>query len=148
MLEEANLHTLNFVSLLNKDEKSLSTLLSVCDNYGFFYLDLRNYDSGTMLKNYETAGQVVKKWVNQPLEEKLKTETISDSHGYKPPGVQSGVNENTRDRFEALRVSPELSLETRQVHQGTKTKTPTDQLCWLTRKKPPPQCDCRELQVV
>ena len=26
------------------------------------------------------------------------------SQRFKPPGVQSGVNENTRDGFEALRV--------------------------------------------
>ncbi|KAF4825455.1 2-oxoglutarate-dependent dioxygenase gloE [Colletotrichum siamense] len=104
-LEQANLHTLNFRSLVNKDEKSLSTLLSACENHGFFYLDLRDWESGSMLKNYESAGQIMKQWFNQPLEEKLRTETISDAHGYKPPGVQSGVNENTRDGFEALRIS-------------------------------------------
>ncbi|KAI8308107.1 hypothetical protein K4K61_002919 [Colletotrichum sp. SAR11_59] len=104
-LEQANLHTLNFRSLVNKDENSLSTLLSACENHGFFYLDLRDWESGSMLKNYESAGQIMKQWFNQPLEEKLRTETISDAHGYKPPGVQSGVNENTRDGFEALRIS-------------------------------------------
>ncbi|KAK1855165.1 2og-fe oxygenase family protein [Colletotrichum chrysophilum] len=104
-LEQANLHTLNFRSLVNKDEKSLSTLLSACENHGFFYLDLRDWESGSMLKNYESSGQIMKQWFNQPLEEKLRTETISDAHGYKPPGVQSGVNENTRDGFEALRIS-------------------------------------------
>ncbi|KAF4876510.1 2-oxoglutarate-dependent dioxygenase gloE [Colletotrichum siamense] len=104
-LEQANLHTLNFRSLVNKDEKSLSTLLSACENHGFFYLDLRDWESGSMLKNYESAGRIMKQWFNQPLEEKLRTETISDAHGYKPPGVQSGVNENTRDGFEALRIS-------------------------------------------
>ncbi|KAF5516747.1 2-oxoglutarate-dependent dioxygenase gloE [Colletotrichum siamense] len=76
-LEQANLHKLNFRSLVNKDEKSLSTLMSACENHGFFYLDLRDWESSSMLKNYD----------------------------YKPPGVQSGVNENTRDGFEALRIS-------------------------------------------
>ncbi|KAF9770290.1 hypothetical protein IL306_012192 [Fusarium sp. DS 682] len=103
--EEANLHTLNFCSLLNGDKTEQANLLSACEDHGFFYLDLRDWESGKMLKTLEATWAIMKPWFDQPLEEKLNTETISDAHGFKPPGVQSGVNENTRDGFEALRIS-------------------------------------------
>jgi isopenicillin N synthase-like dioxygenase len=79
--EQANLHTLKFSSLLQKDENALATLLSACEKDGFFYLDLRDWDSGTMLRNYEATGKIMKQWFDQPLEEKSKTETLSDAHG-------------------------------------------------------------------
>ncbi|KAF5711900.1 2og-fe oxygenase family [Fusarium mundagurra] len=84
--EQANLQTLNFY-------------------HGFFYLDLRDWESGKILKTLEDAWVVMKQWFDRPLEKKMQMETISDAHGFKPPGVQSGVNENTRDGFEALRIS-------------------------------------------
>ncbi|KAJ0269944.1 hypothetical protein Brms1b_010657 [Colletotrichum noveboracense] len=106
-LEQANLHTLNFRSLVNKDEKSLSTLLSACENHGFFYLDLRDWESGSMLKNYESAGQIMKQWFNQPLEEKLRTETISDAHGHLP-----GVVAENFDLFKTFQLSAHFVLKT------------------------------------
>ncbi|RGP61347.1 hypothetical protein FLONG3_10581 [Fusarium longipes] len=103
--QEANLHVLSFSSLLNGDKSELANLLSACEDHGFFYLDLRDEESGKILQQLEATWEIMKPWFSQPLEEKLKTKTISDAHGFKPPGVQSGVNENTRDGFEALRIS-------------------------------------------
>lgn len=80
-LDQANLHILNFSSLLNGDKSELAKLLSACENYGFFYLDLRDWESGTMLQSLEATWRIMKQWFNKPLEEKLKTETISDAHG-------------------------------------------------------------------
>lgn len=79
--EQANLHTLNFTSLLSGDATEQANLLSACEDHGFFYLDLRNWDSGNMLRTLEDAWVVMKQWFDQPLEEKMKTETISDAHG-------------------------------------------------------------------
>ncbi|EEU34671.1 uncharacterized protein NECHADRAFT_44650 [Fusarium vanettenii 77-13-4] len=103
--EEANLHVLSFSRLLNGDKSELANLLSACEHHGFFYLDLRDWESGRMLQSLEASWRIMKPWFDQPLVDKLKTETISDAHGFKPPGVQSGVNENSRDGFEALRIS-------------------------------------------
>lgn len=80
-LEQANLHVLNFSSLLNGDETQLANLLSACEDHGFFYLDLRDWQSGTMIQNLEAAWGLMKPWFAQPLGEKLKTETLSDAHG-------------------------------------------------------------------
>jgi isopenicillin N synthase-like dioxygenase len=79
--EQANLHTLNFCSLLNGDVAGRANLLSACEDYGFFYLDLRDWESGKMLKALEATWVIMKQWFGQPLEEKMKTETISDAHG-------------------------------------------------------------------
>lgn len=79
--EQASLHTLNFISLLNGDVTEQANLLSACEDHGFFYLDLRDWDSGKMLQTLEDAWVVMKRWFDRPLEEKMKTETISDAHG-------------------------------------------------------------------
>ncbi|KAK2603584.1 hypothetical protein QQS21_004264 [Conoideocrella luteorostrata] len=101
---EATLQVLNFQSLLTGDKTEQAKLLSACEDLGFFYLDLRSWEAGSMLQKIDDLWQVMVPWFEQPLDEKSKTETISDAHGFKPPGVQSGVNENSRDGFEALRT--------------------------------------------
>ena len=79
--DEANLHVLSFSSLLHGNKTELANLLSACEDHGFFYLDLRDWESGRMLQKLEATWQIMKEWFDQPLEEKLKTETISDAHG-------------------------------------------------------------------
>lgn len=79
--EEANLHVLSFSSLLRGDKSELANLLSACEYHGFFYLDLRDWQSGRMLQKLEATWRIMKQWFDQPLEVKLKTETISDAHG-------------------------------------------------------------------
>ena len=79
--EEANLHVLSFSSLLNGDKSELANLLSACEDHGFFYLDLRDWESRRMLQQLEATWRIMKQWFDQPLGEKLKTETISDAHG-------------------------------------------------------------------
>jgi isopenicillin N synthase-like dioxygenase len=79
--EQAYFHTLSFSSLLDRDERELAILLTACENDGFFYLDLRDWESGSMLHNLQQAGQITKQWFDQPLDRKLETETLSDSHG-------------------------------------------------------------------
>jgi isopenicillin N synthase-like dioxygenase len=80
--EEADLHVLNFCSLQRGDESEKANLLSACEEHRFFYLDLRDWESGEMLHNLEEIWNIMKKWFDQPLQEKLKTETISDAHGW------------------------------------------------------------------
>ena len=79
--EQANLHTLKFSSLLEGDQDQLANLLSACENDGFFYLDVRNWKDGAMVWNLDATGRIMKEWFEQPLDEKLKTETLSDAHG-------------------------------------------------------------------
>lgn len=78
---ESQLQILSFTSLLNRDENALATLLSACEDDGFFYLDIRDWESGAMLQNLEKTGNIMKQWFEQPEDEKLSTETLSDAHG-------------------------------------------------------------------
>ncbi|KAJ6437218.1 multidrug resistance protein fnx1 [Purpureocillium lavendulum] len=79
--EEANLHVLSFTSLLDRDKEELANLVSACEVYGFFYLDVRDWESGRILQELDATWRVMKPWFDQPLEDKLGTETISDAHG-------------------------------------------------------------------
>lgn len=79
--EEADLHVLNFCSLQRGNAGEKANLLSACEEHGFFYLDLRDWKSGEILDNLEEVWNIMKKWFDQPLQEKLRTETISDAHG-------------------------------------------------------------------
>ena len=57
-------------------------MLSACEDHGFFYLDLRDWESGKVLLKLEETWRIMKPWFDQPLAEKLKTETISNAHGW------------------------------------------------------------------
>lgn len=117
----ATLTILSFAKLLARDHVELAKLLSSCEDSGFFYLDLRDWEAGELIRKFDTTNSIMKGWFEQSDEEKLKTETLSDAHGfvshlltvrshhadierYKPTGVQSGVLENSRDGFEVLKV--------------------------------------------
>ncbi|KAK8129188.1 hypothetical protein PG999_001568 [Apiospora kogelbergensis] len=103
-MKEAQFYTLNFSSLLSKEEKELASLLSACENDGFFYLDLRDWESGKILQQLDVTEQIMKHWFTLPLDYKMKTETATHAHGYKPLGIHPGVKERSSDGFEALRI--------------------------------------------
>lgn len=78
---KADLHTIKFDNLFDKDEKEMQTLLRACERDGFFYLDLRSPGSGKLWSDLEQVGSLAKAWFDQPLETKLKTPTLSLAHG-------------------------------------------------------------------
>lgn len=80
-VKEAQFHTLSFSSILSRDEDQVASLLSACENDGFFYLDLRDWESGKILRQLDVTGNIMKRWFIEPLEVKLKTETATHAHG-------------------------------------------------------------------
>ena len=100
----AKLQTINFTKLVNGDANEISRMSDICIADGFFYLDLNDWKSGQLVRELDTANAIVEEWFKKPLEEKKKTVTLSDAHGYKPIGQQSGVKEGQRDGYESLRV--------------------------------------------
>lgn len=80
--EQAHLHTLKFTDVAKGDANALNTLVDACEKDGFFYLDLRGWESNQMLESLQNAADLMKEWFKQPLEKKLATETLSDAHGY------------------------------------------------------------------
>lgn len=81
-LKTAELQTLSFSKLVARDESELRALLSACETYGFFYLDLHDWKSGEMLRDRDGTDAILEDWFRLPLEVKEKTETLSDAHGY------------------------------------------------------------------
>lgn len=77
----ANLTTIKFSNLVDGNETEMHKLRKACEHYGFFYLDLTGAGSGKFFENLETLDGLMKTWFAQSLEAKLKTESISLSHG-------------------------------------------------------------------
>ncbi|KAJ8118887.1 hypothetical protein OPT61_g232 [Boeremia exigua] len=100
----AQLKTISFSELIDRNEQEMSKLMSACEHYGFFYLDLTSVGASNMMKDLDDLRVLMGDWFKQPVTSKLKTPTISNSHGYKPVGIQSGISENTKDGWEALKV--------------------------------------------
>lgn len=101
----AKLQTINFAKLAIGDASEISRMSDICVEDGFFYLDLNDWKSGHLIRELDSANAIVEEWFKKPLEEKEKTVTLSDAHGYKRIGQQSGVKEGQRDGYESLRLS-------------------------------------------
>lgn len=80
-LKTADLAVLNFSKLHAYDEAELSGLISACENEGFFYLDLHDWQSGKVLEDLETANTIMRAWFDKPREEKMKNESLDDNNG-------------------------------------------------------------------
>ena len=100
----AQLQTIDFAKLLGQDEAEVNRLIDICTKDGFFYLDLNTWRDGWLIQKLDECNGIVKDWFRKPIEEKSKTITTSDAHGYKRIGQQSGVKEGQRDGYESLRV--------------------------------------------
>ncbi|KAF5717293.1 2og-fe oxygenase family [Fusarium globosum] len=100
----ANLFTVKFSNLFDKESKELDTLLKACERDGFFYLDLQDSCSAKLWRDLERVSAIAKRWFSQPVEEKLKTPTVSLAHGFKATGNQSGAIKSLKDGFEALKI--------------------------------------------
>jgi isopenicillin N synthase-like dioxygenase len=81
-VDTANLYTVVFKNLFDKDSKELETLLKACERDGFFYLDLQNSSSAKLWRDLERVSEIAKHWFSQPVEVKLKTPTVSLAHGF------------------------------------------------------------------
>ncbi|KAK2009851.1 Clavaminate synthase-like protein [Colletotrichum eremochloae] len=99
----AQLRTIKFSSLLDRDPAELTKLIRACEEVGFFYLDLTSPCDEKMLRNLEDLSALMKGWFMHSLEKKLQTRTASNSHGYKPTGTHAGVGAK-RDGWEALKI--------------------------------------------
>ncbi len=78
----AELRTISLHQLIDHNEAEVEKLVLACQEVGFFYLDLTTPGSFEMLQNLEDLSAVMAKWFDQSREIKMKTETVSRSHGY------------------------------------------------------------------
>ncbi|KAF5571004.1 2og-fe oxygenase family [Fusarium phyllophilum] len=92
-VETANLFTVKFKNLFDKDSTERNTLLKACERDGFFYLDLQDSCSAKLWRDLDRVSEIAKRWFSQPVEDKLKTPTVSLAHGFAYPTRQyDGLN--------------------------------------------------------
>ena len=77
----AELRTIQLNRLLDYDEEEVTKLVLACKEVGFFYLDLTGSGSRKMVENLERSNETMKDWFSQDLKTKMKTESVSRSHG-------------------------------------------------------------------
>ncbi|KAK0112453.1 hypothetical protein ONS96_001692 [Cadophora gregata f. sp. sojae] len=78
----AQLDTVVFSKLLDRDPQQIKKLISSCEKDGFFYLDISDQYSARMLETFAELSSAMKEWFAQPTEVKLKELAISmASHG-------------------------------------------------------------------
>lgn len=77
----ADISTVKFHNLFDANGEELAHLLKACERDGFFYLDLRGPESEKLWTDIREISQITQRWFSQPDEVKVKTPTVSLSHG-------------------------------------------------------------------
>lgn len=78
----ADLFTVKFDNLFDRDDRELGILNRACERDGFFYLDLQGTGSVKLWNDLERLNQIMKSWFAQSDEDKLGTPTVSLAHGF------------------------------------------------------------------
>ncbi|GAW12958.1 hypothetical protein ANO14919_023310 [Xylariales sp. No.14919] len=100
----AKLNVVAFSKVLDRDPEQMNSLMTAIQTVGFFYLDISDKYSESMLKNLEECSSVMKSWFSEPDAVKNEYKTVSmASHGYKPIGSQAGTH-GGRDGWEVLKT--------------------------------------------
>ncbi|GLA74670.1 hypothetical protein AtubIFM55763_005916 [Aspergillus tubingensis] len=105
----ADLSTIQFINLFDKDKSELKKFIKACEKDGFFYLDLQHGGSEKFWTDLYEIDTIIKKWFSQPEHVKMKAPTVSLSHGrvvssFRAIGNQSGAVQSLKDGFEALKI--------------------------------------------
>ncbi|RDW58815.1 hypothetical protein BP6252_13291 [Coleophoma cylindrospora] len=109
-LQFAYLPKLEWTKLRVKDPSEIERLLSACQTYGFFYLNLATPTSNQLIQDWEGLLEFMEAYFHQPLEKKMIDDRKSDTHGfssYEPERTSAGVKENEPDAYESLKVTPD-----------------------------------------
>ena len=78
----ARLDTVMFFKILDRDPRQIKSLVTACKEVGFFYLDISDQYSVSMVNNLDKLNAVMKAWFSQSDETKRKELAISmASHG-------------------------------------------------------------------
>lgn len=80
-IDTADLVTLNFARLVEKDSAELDRLLRACQDDGFFYLDLAHSSEADGTDHRVQALSIAKDWFDCPTDQKLKYRQDSVTKG-------------------------------------------------------------------
>lgn len=77
----ATLRVIDFANLLDRNAIEMTKLIRACEEVGFFYLKLTCPGSQNIIHNLEELSTTMRQWFSQDEDTKLKTATVSNSHG-------------------------------------------------------------------
>ncbi|KAF4549843.1 2OG-Fe(II) oxygenase-like protein 4 [Elsinoe fawcettii] len=102
---DAELQVVSLQKLLEGDKNAIKDLLQACMDLGFFYLDCRDVDSGSIIRDVREMYDLSVSFYDLPQEEKSKWLVDRDHDenlvfGYKPAGHGNGPIEGVKDGFE------------------------------------------------
>ncbi|GJP96635.1 hypothetical protein CBS147343_1626 [Aspergillus niger] len=103
ILVAESLPTIDLDLLRADNETENKRLLSVCQNYGFFYLNMTS--DPELCQLWEDMLSIMKGYFEQPLDIKMQDARNDDNFGYEPMGTEEGPKPKTRDGYESLKFS-------------------------------------------
>jgi hypothetical protein len=71
-LNDAKLETVEMLKLVRREPEELQKLLRACQNDGFFYVKLLDFDNGRLLNDWRNIVHLMQPWFRRPLAEKMK----------------------------------------------------------------------------
>ena len=77
----AYLPKLEWSKLQRKDPVEVEKLLSACQTYGFFYLNLVTPESDQVVRDWKGVLEFMDMYFDQPLEKKMLDDRKSDTYG-------------------------------------------------------------------
>lgn len=120
ILVAESLPTIELDLLRADNETENKRLLGVCQNYGFFYLNMTS--DPELCQLWEDMLSIMKEYFEQPLDIKMQDARNDDNFGYvtspnpfciistidhpsyEPMGTEEGPKPKTRDGYESLKV--------------------------------------------
>lgn len=103
----APLVTIRLKNLIDQDVHEKGRLFEASKSLGFFYLDMRGCEEGeALLDGSNTMFDLIEKFYNLPVEEKLKYDFAAEGSyfGYKGLGAEVIDGKGTRDKNEIYNV--------------------------------------------
>ncbi|ETS75488.1 hypothetical protein PFICI_12432 [Pestalotiopsis fici W106-1] len=108
-----DLETIDFEKLVCNDIDEVQRLLKSCQNEGFFYLDLRSINGRRQIDDKDRLLGFMRRFFHSKFADKNEIGLPEQKHGYEPIGLHAGLDNDSRDGYECLKVSlSELSKDT------------------------------------
>ncbi|KAL4950751.1 putative 2OG-Fe(II) oxygenase family oxidoreductase [Aspergillus filifer] len=106
--ETAPLSVIDWVRLKGDDAAECDRLLAACENQGFFYLDMTS--DASFLQDHQSVLRFADQYFHQDIEQKMKDDRQSDTHGYEPVATSAGAVNALPDYYESLKASKDELL--------------------------------------
>ncbi|KAL4936635.1 hypothetical protein BDV06DRAFT_227709 [Aspergillus oleicola] len=101
--ETAPLSIIDWARLKSDDAAESDRLLAACEGQGFFYLDMTS--DASFLQDHKSVLRFADQYFHQDIEQKMKDDRQSDTHGYEPVATSAGAVNSLPDYYESLKTS-------------------------------------------